>query len=307
MRSISGTCALALAAAWASGAQAQQQAQGFAVERLYTSAPGAGWFVMDDLRMQGGLGGAVSIALGYARRPLEVAGRLPVVSDQAFAEAALAVTYDRFRLSLIMTGPLAVSGSSGQVGAYQFTAPSAGLDQNPDTIADPRIGFEARILGEAAGAFRLGLGAQLALPSGLTADYLTDGEARAMARLLFAGDHGPFSWAGQLGIHLRGRDDGPVPDGPRGSEVLFGFAGGARVPLGGNVLVVGPEIFGETALRWLLGSGTTGFEALLDARLEGTRSDTAGYRFKLGAGAGLHPRFGVPAFRLVAAFELFSR
>src|ERR1700680_1247626 len=41
-------------------AEAQQTPPGFAVERFSPSAAGAGWFVMDDLDMDGGLGGAVA-------------------------------------------------------------------------------------------------------------------------------------------------------------------------------------------------------------------------------------------------------
>src|SRR5215467_5289052 len=72
-------------------ALAQQQAQGFAVERLYPSAPAGGWFVMDDLNMSGGLGGAISFISGYSRRPLQVKNtgstqQLSVVRDEAFAE-----------------------------------------------------------------------------------------------------------------------------------------------------------------------------------------------------------------------------
>src|SRR5258708_12044189 len=72
---------------WAPAARAQQQAQGFAVERLYQSAPGAGWIVMDDLSLHGGLGGALSLSPGYAHRPLQVpspdaAPRPPLVLPQ---------------------------------------------------------------------------------------------------------------------------------------------------------------------------------------------------------------------------------
>jgi hypothetical protein len=58
---------------WPSLADAQQQAQGFAVERFYPSAPGSGWFVLDDVNMSGGLGGAISLTTGYSRNPLLVA------------------------------------------------------------------------------------------------------------------------------------------------------------------------------------------------------------------------------------------
>ncbi len=47
----------ALVNLWAMGARAQLQAQGFAVERFYPSAPGGGWMVMDDLSMRGRFGG----------------------------------------------------------------------------------------------------------------------------------------------------------------------------------------------------------------------------------------------------------
>src|SRR6202167_4674899 len=94
--------ALALLSLLPSIAGAQQQASGFAVERLYPSAPGGGWFVMDDLDISGGLGGAVSLNSGYARNPLVITGAdgkqsLAVVSEEAFVDIGAAVTYNRFR------------------------------------------------------------------------------------------------------------------------------------------------------------------------------------------------------------------
>ena len=76
-------------------AAAQSEAQGFALERLYLSAPGGGWFVMDDLSMHGGLGGALALTTGYARKPLRVgrgSDRVPVVSDELFTDFAFAAT-----------------------------------------------------------------------------------------------------------------------------------------------------------------------------------------------------------------------
>src|SRR5580692_5621783 len=82
---------VAALAVWSPAAGAQQQAQGFALDRLYQSAPGGAWFVMDDLSMRGGLGGAMALSTGYAHDPLRVASsdgtqRLNVVSDEAFAD-----------------------------------------------------------------------------------------------------------------------------------------------------------------------------------------------------------------------------
>src|SRR5215470_3373173 len=113
---------------WPSALVAQQQAQGFALERFYPSAPAGGWFVMDDLNMSGGLGGAVSFIGGYSRRPLQNKNpngtqQLSVVSDEAFANVGVAGTYRRYRFYLNFPMPLLLDGSSGTVGPYQFTAP----------------------------------------------------------------------------------------------------------------------------------------------------------------------------------------
>ena len=119
---------LLVLSAWPPLAYAQQQTQGFAVERFYPSAPGGGWFVMDDVNISGGLGGAISLTTGYSRNPLVVtssngAQRLILVSNEAFVDVGVAVTYDRYRVYLNLPVPLLVAGNSGTVGPYQVTAP----------------------------------------------------------------------------------------------------------------------------------------------------------------------------------------
>jgi len=300
----------------ASNADAQTlpvQVQGFAVERLYTSAAGGGWFVMDDLSMHGGLGGAISLTGGYEHDPLRVATsdgstRLAVVSDLATANVGLAGTYDRFRLYIDFGRSLASSGQSGTVGKYQLTAPSADPGTNPDTIGDPRIGADVRLLGGYADPFRLGLGVQLVVPSDNRADYVTDGTYRVMARLLFAGDLARFTYAGQLGVHIRPLDDSPAPGSPQGDELLFGVAAGAKLPVNDALrVVVGPEVFGETAFHSFLSTTGTGLEALASGRIEETGEAGPQLRFKLGAGGGLNPHFGAPEWRAVFSIEVVDR
>jgi OmpA-OmpF porin, OOP family len=316
--------ALALFGSWPRRAGAQEKAQGFAVDRLYASGPGGGWLVMDTLDLRGGLGGDLSLTTEYAHDPLRVrtssgSQNLTVVQDEAIADFGFAATYDRFRLYLNLDWPLDVSGNSGVVGSYQFTAPNSGQpftpsgvnpSTAPDAFADARIGFDARIVGTARSPFRLGAGAQLLVPSPNTprAEYLTDGDFRGMARILFAGDVGLLGYAGQLGVHIRSLDDAPIPGSPEGSELVFGVALGPRFALGraGKLaLVVGPEVFGETAFRNFLGSAT-GLEGLMTGRVEGTADDGAQVRVKLGAGGGLDARFGTPEWRMVFAIELFD-
>src|SRR5260370_11800869 len=180
---------LVLVSFWPSLAEAQQQPSGFAVERLYQSAPGAGWFVMDDLDMSGRLGGAISLTSGYARNPLVITGpdgkqKLAVVSQEAIVDIGGSITHDRFRGYINFPMPLLVSGTSATLGQYQFTAPSVSLGTNPDSVSDPRIGVDARLFGEPGSLLRLGAGAQLILPSGIRADYVTDASYRARIRFL---------------------------------------------------------------------------------------------------------------------------
>jgi hypothetical protein len=310
------------ASAFATRAEAQQQAQGFAVDRLYPSAPGGGWFVMDDLDLHGGLGGAASVTTGYAMKPLRVTDgsqHLAVVSDRATTDFGFAVTYDRWRLYLDLDAPLVSKGQSGTVGAYQLTAPSFDLGTRPDSFSDLRVGVDARLLGDPRSRFRLGAGAQLFVPNGSRgdydasgayfSDYGTDGTLRAMLRVLAAGDLGFFTYAGHLGVHIRPLDDTPTPGSPQGSELLFGVAAGARLPVsrdGGTVVVVGPELYGETAFRSFFGTSATGVEGLLTGRLERAASQGAKWRVKLGSGGGLDPHFGAPEWRVVVGIEIFD-
>jgi hypothetical protein len=295
---------------WPLLAEAQQQAEGFAVERLYQSAPGAGWFVMDDLDMSGRLGGAVSLTSGYARNPLVITGpdgkKLAVVSEEAFADFGAAITHDRFRGYIDFPVPLVLSGTSGTLGQYQFTAPSVTFGSNPDSVSDPRMGFDVRLLGEPGSLLRLGAGAQLIFPNGNRSDYVTDDKYRAMFRFLAAGDAGKFTYAGQLGVHVRTLNDAPVPGSPNGSEFLYGISAGRRFAgSNGWAVVAGPEIFGETAFRAFF-SGETGTEALLTGRFEHTGTGR-NLRVKLGVGHALVQDFGAAQWRVVFGVEMFGR
>ncbi len=295
---------------WPLLADAQQQEAGFAVERFYLSAPGAGWFVMDDLDISGRLGGAVALTSGYARNPLVITDpdskqTLAVVSEEAFLDIGAAVTYNRFRAYVDFPMPLELSGTSGTLGPYQFTAPSVSLGTNPDTISDPRFGVDVRLLGKPGSVLRLGASAQVIIPSGSRADYVTDARYRGMFRFLAAGDAGAFNYAGQLGIHVRSLNEAPVPDSPNGNEFLYGISGGRRFAWPNNwALVAGPEIFGETAFH-ASSSGEAGSEALLTGRFEHTGTGR-NLRIKLGVGHALVQNFGAAQWRIVFGVELFG-
>jgi hypothetical protein len=311
-RRLLGVALLAALTAPAARASAQQ-ARGFALERFYPSPAGAGWFVMDDLDLRGGLGGAMALTAGYARNPLRLDDglqQLAVVSSQAFANFGLAATYDRWRVYLDVRMPLAIEGQSGTIGGAVYTAPRVTLASNPDTLSDPRLGVEARFYGAPGGRLRLGASAELIAPNGERSDYDTDGTFRAMLRALAAGDVGRFRYAGQLGVHLRPLDEGGIPGSPRGSELLFGAAGGAQLHAwGGGALafILGPELSGATAFGALFGSTTTAFEGILTGRLEGTAPHGQALRLRLGAGGGINQDFGAPEWRILVTIETFNR
>ena len=201
--------------------------------------------------------------------------------------------------------PLVVSGVSGVLGPSQFTAPSLSLGDSPDTISDARLGLDVRLSGESGSPLRLGAGVQLLIPSGNRSDYVTDGRYRAMFRFLAAGDAGVYTYAGQLGVHVRTLNDASVPGSPNGSEFLYGVSGGRKfvMPKGWRV-VAGPEIFGQTAFHAFF-SGETGTEALLTARLESARAGR-NLRLKLGVGHALVQDFGAAQWRIVFGLELFG-
>jgi hypothetical protein len=137
--------------------------------------------------------------------------------------------------------------------------------------------------------------------------YITDNRIRAMGRLLFAGDEGIFTYAGQAGVHIRPLNDYPIPGSPQGNEFLFGIAGGVKIPVGpARRLVVGPEFYGATALRSFMQAAETDKEWLLSTRLEGTGNSGRQARVKLGVGGGINPQFGAPKLRVVLAIEFFG-
>jgi hypothetical protein len=123
-----------------------------------------------------------------------------------------------------------------------------------------------------------------------------------MFRFLAAGNAGAFTYAGQLGVHVRPLNEAPVPDSPNGNEFLYGISGGRRFAVSsGWAAIVGPEIYGETAFS----SGETGAEALLTSRLESTGTER-NLRLKLGIGHALVQNFGAPQWRILFGVEMFG-
>lgn len=311
MRSSKLFAALAVLGAllFATPAEAQQTARGFASDRLYSAAPGSGWVVLDDLEMHGGLGGAMTLAAEYAHNPFhvpDVKGRLDVVSGQAFANIGFAATFDRFKIYANFISPISSTGTSGVADGVSYRAPNLSLGTNPDTIADLRLGANVRFIGRYDGPFRLGLQFQLWVPSGERSDYVSDEYYRAINRVLAAGDIGLWDYAAHIGIQDRTAVD-LVPGGPRGAEMLFGAAVGHRFTLAPRMaLSIGPEVFGQTAFREFFGHYATGVEALGTAKIDWGNPLSPRLRLKASAGGGLDAQFGTPSWRTVVSLDVMD-
>ncbi len=264
---------------------------------------------MDDLDIHGDVGGAMNLTLAFDKDPLLVGdgpNRFAVVSDRAFANFGGSMWYRRWRFYLNCDLPAVVDGTSSIASGYAFTGANVDPTTLPDPMGDVRFGTDMRVLGDAHGPFRFGIGAQAFYPSGRTQDYDTDGTFHAMLRALFAGDRGHLSYAAHVGTHLRWFNEPLTPGSPRGSELLFGIAAGASIPVSKTwAVIVGPEVFGATALRSLFSPTATALEGLLSARLEGTRDDVFQLRIKLAAGVG-NRDFGAPDWRILAGIEMFN-
>jgi hypothetical protein len=150
-------------------------------------------------------------------RSADAAG-FALVSNEAFVNIGAAVTYDRYRLYLGLPMPYLVAGSSGAFGRYALSAPAVTAGANPDTVADPRLGFDVRLVGVADSSLRLGASAELVFPSGARSDYISGARYRGVLRLLAAGDYRAWSYAGQLGVQLRplARHSRTIVSGRRG-------------------------------------------------------------------------------------------
>ena len=301
-----------LALGSAKSARADTQA-GFLVQHFDAAPAGAGWMMLDNLALDGGLGGAVSLTGSYAGNLLtftSLCGQppnfcsIPVVSDLAHANLGVAVTWNRVRFSADLGSPLYVRGQTTTVNGTQWIAPRVDIASHPDSFLDTRLGVDARLAGSANGAARFGMGLHVYLPTGDQAAYLSDGQVRADLHVAGAGDLGPFSWAARLGARYQAL----APVSPEASQihdqhergVSVGIGASWRVGLGkpGWTLVLGPEVSGVIPLTTSAGDLTP----LLASRVEVKTDAGQTLRFKLAGGK--NPLEYDSTWRVVVGIEL---
>jgi hypothetical protein len=283
-------CCLALA--WAVPARADPQT-GLNLQRFEAAPAGSGWLMLDDLALEGGLGGALSLTSGYARNLLNS----DFVSDLAHANVGLAITWNRLRLSADIGSPLYVRGQDSRDGYRVWVAPRVDIASHPDSLLDTRLGVDARLAGSAHGPARFGMGLHVFLPTGDQSAYLSDGQVRFHVRFLGAGDIGCFSWSALLGLRLQSFQDGHPDYRERGISLGGGAAWRFDVGDSGWRLLVGPELTGVDS--FVYGRGL----ALLTARAETKTASGNTLRIKLAGWANpLDLKWS--EWRIVAGIEL---
>jgi OOP family OmpA-OmpF porin len=293
-------CCLAMLSAtlFASAANAQTPAPGFAINRFNPSERGSEWFAMDSLDLRGNFRPALGIVADYAHRPLAIYAqdgdeRVALIQDQFFLHVGGSlVLFDRLRLGLNVPIALLNSGTTGSAEGFNVTAPDGAA------IGDVRAGLDVRLLGTYEDPFTLALGAQFFLPTGSREAFTGDEAIRILPRVLAAGNIGVFTYAANLGVMYRAEDGGFA-----GKETGTEFAGGvsAGLRLADGKFVIGPELFGSTVIA---SSVTEPLDSKSPLELLGTAHLTLGQiRLGAGAGPGLTRALGEPKFRLVGSIE----
>jgi OOP family OmpA-OmpF porin len=274
-------------------AQSGQSNGGFALDRLDIAEVGSDWFVGDSLDLRGKARPGVRLGIDWAHKPLvryddngnELAA---VVKDQVhgYLGAAL-ILADRVRLGLNLPVLLSQGAQQTDVNGVTFGAAQGAA------VGDLRIGADLRLVGEYRDVFSLAIGVQLYAPTGKRAAFEGDGKVRLAPHLMIAGDIAAFAYSLRVGFTYRGQDSG-FGGVATGSEV--GFVATAGVRVAGDMLLLGPELWGSTVVE----SGaafvteSTPFELVLGAHLK-----LGGFSIGVGAGPGLTRGLGSPAVRVL--------
>ncbi len=287
------TAAIAIAAGLAGAAHpaAAEDRGARAIERYDAASADSAWFAADSLSFAGDWDAAMAMTWHHARRPLvsydaDGMRREVIVADAVAFQAGVSLTL-RERLRLTGTAPMTVyqRGDGGTYNGMELVGPTY-------AFGDVRVAGDVRVVGDADGPLRLAAGLALTLPTGSRTNYTSDGTFAAEPRAAVAGRLARVEYAAGLGLRLR---EATELAGLRfGSELRYAAAAGVR--LGAGRVLLGPELFGSTALRRGSASGHP-LELGLGAHVRATPSLQLG----LGATRGLVNAVGAPEQRIFVA------
>jgi OmpA-OmpF porin, OOP family len=284
---------------WASGASAQQQQTGFAVNHLELSERGSEWFSTDSLDLRGKLRPALGIVGEWAYRPLVVYDEndnyvQAIVRNQFVLHPSFSlVLANRLRLAVDMPIQAYADGTSVTIGTTTFPAPA-----HTTSLGDLRFGATLRLFGTYGDVITGALAVQVSLPTGDTDSYAGDGNVRITPQLLIAGDVAWFVYAAKFGVTIR-TESTTFSTTQQGSYAVLAASAGVRLVKGR--LVIGPEYFAHSLIGndQFFKKDSTPMELL--AGLHFMVID--GLRLGGGFGWGLTSGFGAPERRGLLSLE----
>jgi len=285
--------------AYSAGASAQNDT-GFAVNRFDPAERGSDWFWAESLDLRGHNRWAIGAVGDWAFKPLVAYDRngdevAALIEHQIYTHLGASVVFwDRLRLGANLPLLIYQTGDSVTVGGAAYQAPRGAA------LGDLRLGADFRLFGEYGSAATLAVGVQVHIPTGSQSSYTSDGSARIVPKITFAGDKGIFTYALKSGINVRLLEQ-DFASLPLGSEWFFGGAVGVR--LLDKKLIVGPEAWASTVLndpsRGFFQGGTTPVEAILGAHYRFAPD----WKIGLGVGPGFTRGIGSPTLRTLLSIE----
>lgn len=294
MRRLSLSALAAAAAIAVAPGEAHGQEGGFALNQLQATPAGDTFFGVPSPYAYGHLAPNAYVLFDYAHRPIRLdqsGAQTALVSSHAFVrlDASLAL-WERLLVSVDV--PLAVVASGDDPG---LTGTAFTTLESP-SFGDVRLGARGRLFGDDGGPFQLGLGSYVFFPSGSQDQYAGEGAVRGAFHGVVGGRVGRdvgFTYTASFGPELKASD----------SPHALVYGAGAALLLVDDMLQVGAELYGVTALSGTLplsasGAVTTA-PAGTNAELMGSTKVRLfdGLTIGAAAGPGLGSSVGTPVFR----------
>jgi hypothetical protein len=276
-----------------------QEAQGYALNILDAAERGSEWFASESLDLRGHGRTSFGFAYDWSHRPLVAANpggqrARAVVRNQMFVQPGVSVIlWERLRLALDIPVLVYSDGNTVTRAGVRYAAPVDRVG-----LGDVRLGVVLRLFGTYGGPLTGALGVHVMLPTGKENAYAGDGAVRALPHLLVAGDLGGFTYAGKLGVGIRGAAH-EVLGTHQGHYAYYALSVGVR--MFERRFVLGPELFGLTGIGKdeLFKRRTTPLEALLGMHY----SFDNGMRVGAAIGFGLSQGLGAPEQRGLVSLE----
>lgn len=259
------------------------------INDLELADPTSSWFVLQSEQSAPEKAAFVGVAAQYLHRPVVIYDSqwneaTKLVARQTCANLTVGMhVADRILFNVNAPFILSTLGESFEMGVDAYRAPSGG------GVGDLRFELNVSVL-RVAREFEMLVGSRMWLPTGNRYQWTTDGGVRVAPQLSMAGHNGLLKY-GMRAAYQHSFVESDFAAEKWDSRLQVAAAVGVQM-LDGK-FVVGPEVFGSTALGdSFLNQVVTRGEVLL-----GSHYGFDGWQVGLGWGVGLTSGVGVPDVR----------